>query len=47
MERFEANQMPELTDWVKRPKLGDWWQRMQALDSFKTAFAFQPPEEAA
>lgn len=46
-ERFEANDVPELTDWVKRPKLGDWWQRIKALDSFKTAFAFQPPEEAA
>lgn len=47
MERFEANKMPGLTDWNKRPKLGDWWQRMKARDSFKTAFAFKPPAEAA
>ena len=47
MERFEANKMAGLTDWNKRPKLGDWWQRMKARESFKTAFAFEPPEEAA
>ena len=47
MERFEANKMPGLTDWNKRPRLGDWWQRMKARESFKTAFAFRPPEEAA
>ncbi|MDA0651791.1 MAG: glutathione S-transferase family protein [Proteobacteria bacterium] len=47
MERFEANRMPGLTDWNKRPRLGDWWQRMKALESFKKAFAFRPPEEAA
>lgn len=43
MERFDTNKMPGLTDWDKRPRIGDWWQRMQARDSFKTAFAFQPP----
>ena len=47
MERFEANKMLGLTDWNRRPKLGDWWQRVKALDSFKTAFGFKPPEEAA
>ncbi|MDH3443410.1 MAG: glutathione S-transferase family protein [Deltaproteobacteria bacterium] len=44
VERFEANKMPGLTDWNKRSRLGDWWQRMQARQSFKTAFAFRPPE---
>ena len=44
IERFEANDMPGLTDWNKRPRLGDWWRRMQDRDSFKTAFAFKPPE---
>ncbi len=47
IERFEANEMPGLTDWNKRPRLGDWWRRMQTRESFKTAFAFKPPEEAA
>jgi len=44
MERFEANKMAGLTDWNKRPKLGDWWQRMKARESFKAAFAFTPPD---
>ncbi len=44
IERFEANEMPKLTDWVVRPQLGDWWQRMQDREAFKTAFAFQPPD---
>ena len=47
IERFEANEMPGLTDWHKRPQLGAWWQRMKGRESFKTAFAFRPPEEAA
>ena len=47
MERFEANKMPALTDWDKRPRLGDWWQRTKDLESFKTAFAFKPPAEGA
>lgn len=47
IERFEANKMPGLTDWNKRPNLGAWWERMKARQSFKTAFAFKPPAEAA
>ena len=47
LERFEANDMPLLTDWNKRPKLGDWWQRMQSREGFQTGFTFRPPEVAA
>lgn len=47
LERFEANDMPLLTDWNKRPKLGDWWQRMQSREGFQTGFTFTPPEVAA
>jgi len=39
--------MAGLTDWNKRPKLGNWWQRMKARESFETAFSFKSPEEAA
>lgn len=46
IERFEANEMPGLTDWVKRPRLGDWWDRIKQLRSFQKAFAFKPPEIA-
>ena len=45
IERFEANKMPGLTDWVKRPRLGDWWSRIKELSSFQKAFAFKPPEK--
>jgi glutathione S-transferase len=40
-ERFEANGNAALTDWDKRPRLGAWWERVQARESFKTAFAFR------
>jgi glutathione S-transferase len=26
---------------VKRPRVGAWWERVQARESFKTAFAFR------
>ena len=45
-ERMEANELTRLIDWSQRPGLGDWWSAMQARDSFKTSFAFCPPEEA-
>ncbi len=44
IERFESNGMAELTDWTKRPRVGNWWKRMQNRKSYKTAFAFRPPE---
>lgn len=40
-ERFEANGNEKLTDWDKRPRVGDWWRRVQARDSFQKAFAFR------
>ena len=33
-----------LPDWTARPRLGDWWTRMQNRDSFITAFAYRPPD---
>ena len=44
IERFEGNKLERLIDWTARPRLGDWWTRMQDRDSFKTAFAYRPPE---
>ena len=44
IERFESNGMTQLVDWTKRPRVGDWWARMQDRESFKTAFAFRPTE---
>ena len=42
IERFEANKMPGLTDWQKRPSLGLWWKKIQARESFQIAFSFTP-----
>jgi len=44
IERFEANKMPGLTDWKKRPNLGAWWERIKAKESFQKAFSFKRPE---
>ncbi|MBT3990655.1 MAG: glutathione S-transferase family protein [Rhodospirillaceae bacterium] len=43
IERFEANGLDTLVDWSKRPKAGDWWQRVQARPSYQTAYAFENP----
>ena len=43
MERFEANGVEALTDFTKRPRVGDWWSRVQARDGYKTAYAFENP----
>ena len=41
IERFEANGNAALTDWDRRPRLGAWWERIKARESFRTAFAFR------
>lgn len=45
IERFESNGMTKLVDWSKRPRVGNWWERMQDREAFKAAFAFTPPEK--
>ena len=44
IERLEANDLDELTDWKLRPNLGDWWSRVQNLPSYKKAFDFTTPD---
>ena len=44
IERFEANKMSKLVDWVLRPSLGNWWQRMQNTKGYKEGFYFPPPD---
>ena len=44
IERFEANKMSKLVDWVLRPSLGNWWQRMQHTKGYKEGFYFPPPD---
>tara|TARA_R110000787_G_scaffold93981_13_gene196516 strand:+ start:30 stop:770 length:741 start_codon:yes stop_codon:yes gene_type:complete len=41
IERFEANGNDALTDWDRRPRLGAWWARIKARESFQKAFAFR------
>jgi glutathione S-transferase len=43
IERFETNGMETLVDWNKRPKAGEWWERIQLRNSYQTAYAFQNP----
>ena len=44
VERFEANGMDRLVNFGKRPKVGDWWGRLRARNSYDTTFAFQNPD---
>ena len=44
IERFEANKMSKLIDWVSRPSLGDWWERMQQTKGYREGFYFPPPD---
>jgi len=41
---FEVLKRPEMVGAARRPKLDDWWQRMQARPAFKTAFAVKNPD---
>ncbi|MBT7267232.1 MAG: hypothetical protein HN884_10190 [Rhodospirillaceae bacterium] len=43
IERFEANNMDALMDFSKRPKVGEWWERVQARPSYQEAYAFENP----
>lgn len=43
IDRMEENGLTALVDWTARPALGDWWDRLRARESFKTAFAFKAP----
>ncbi len=44
IERFEANGLERLIDFSGRPKVGDWWERLQARPSYEAAYAFQNPD---
>jgi glutathione S-transferase len=45
MERIEANGLGALADFTGRPRLGAWWQRMQARPGYREAFAFANPDD--
>ena len=45
IERFEANNLDELIDFRKRPKIGSWWKKIKSRDSFRTTYAFKNPDD--
>jgi glutathione S-transferase len=45
IERFEANNLDELIDFRKRPKIGSWWKKIKSRESFRTAYAFKNPDD--
>ena len=44
IERFEANNLVDLIDFRKRPKIGSWWGKMKSRESYQTAYAFKNPD---
>ena len=44
LERMEANGLDRLADFSARPRLGAWWQNMQARAGVIEAFAFPNPD---
>jgi glutathione S-transferase len=45
INRIEVLKRPEMVGAARRPRLADWWQRIQARPAFKQAFAFQNPDK--
>ena len=43
IERFDANGLPKLVDFDKRPCVGNWWQRIKSRAAYQTAYSFQDP----
>ena len=44
INRIEVLKRPEMVGAAKRPRLAEWWQRVQARPAFKEAFAFANPD---
>ena len=44
LNRIEVLARPEMISAERRPKVADWWQRIQARPAFKQAFAFKNPD---
>ena len=45
IERFEANNLDDLIDFKKRPKIGSWWEKVKSRESYQTAYAFKNPDD--
>ncbi|HLI20596.1 MAG TPA: glutathione S-transferase family protein [Stellaceae bacterium] len=46
INRIEVLKRPEMVSAAKRPRLADWWQRIQARPAFKEAFSFANPDKS-
>jgi glutathione S-transferase len=44
INRIEVLARPEMIAAARRPRIADWWQRIQARPSCKEAFSFQNPD---
>ncbi len=43
VNRIEVLDRPEMVSAAERPRLADWWQRLQDREAFKEAFSFANP----
>ncbi len=46
INRIEVLKRPEMVQSSRRPRIADWWQRVQARPAFKQAFSFQNPDKS-
>jgi len=46
INRIEVLARPEMIAAEQRPRIADWWQRIQARPGFKEAFAFKNPDQS-
>ena len=44
VNRIEVLARPEMIAPTKRPRVADWWQRIQARPGYQTAFSFKNPD---
>lgn len=44
INRIEVLARPEMISAARRPRVADWWQRIQARPAFREAFAFKNPD---
>jgi glutathione S-transferase len=44
VNRIEVLSRPEMLSPAKRPKVADWWKRIQARPGYQTAFSFKNPD---
>jgi len=45
INRIEVLKRPEIVGPAKRPRVAEWWQRIQAKPAFQEAFAFANPDK--